>query len=413
MFPEYAAVFSVHSTHTAANFYALLCACLGASEMSLKYGLNVKKAAPAPARKTLLDDEEDEDDVQQDGNGAGDISSFGSKGATTQPSSKSNLARPPPSRRKEEEDRRDLSSEQASRTQVKAAEELDPSIFDYDSFHDAKASVADAKKAAARQDAIERKPKYVNNLLEAAARRKQDQQIAREKFLQKEREVEGEEFADKEKFVTGAYKEQQEETRKLEEEEEKKKAEEEKRRRGLGGGMQGFYRGMMDQQEQQHREAMEAAEKMEREGASKANEDKQDKTDAELAAELKAKGINVHVNEEGQITDKRELLTAGLNVAPSGKSKDARGSDHLKISARPTQSAFAGRSNASRDAQRERQTRMMEEQLAAQSKRAREEEEEERKKAENAAKSTKTDKDRSDAKARYLARKAAKERGEG
>jgi hypothetical protein len=56
---------------------------------------------------------------------------------------------------------------------------------------------------------------------------------------------------------------------------------------------------------------------------------------------------------------------------------------------------------------------MMEEQLAAQAKRAREEEEEERRKVESAAKSVKTEKDVSDAKARYLARKAAKERGEG
>jgi coiled-coil domain-containing protein 55 len=56
---------------------------------------------------------------------------------------------------------------------------------------------------------------------------------------------------------------------------------------------------------------------------------------------------------------------------------------------------------------------MMEEQLAAQAKRAREEEAEERERLERAAKSSKTDKDIGDAKARYLARKAAKEHGEG
>jgi hypothetical protein len=56
---------------------------------------------------------------------------------------------------------------------------------------------------------------------------------------------------------------------------------------------------------------------------------------------------------------------------------------------------------------------MMEEQLAAQAKRAREEEAEERERLEKAAKTSKTDKDIGDAKARYLARKAAKERGQG
>ena len=107
----------------------------------------------------------------------------------------------------------------ASKSAVKAAEEIDATIFDYDSFHDAKSTVLEAKKEATRQDAIDRKPKYINNLLDAAARRKQDQQIAREKQLQRERENEGDEFADKETFVTGAYKQQQEETRRLEEEE--------------------------------------------------------------------------------------------------------------------------------------------------------------------------------------------------
>lgn len=389
--------------------------------MSLKYGLNVKKAAPAPARKALLDDEEEDEETQNDANAAEDITSFGRSGTTKAASLKSATdpsTRPPPARRKgEEEDRQDLSSAQASRAQVQAAESLDPTIFDYDSFHDAKTSITDAKKAAARQDAIDRKPKYINNLLDAAARRKQDQQVAREKFLQKEREAEGDEFADKEKFVTGAYKEQQAETRRLEEGEKRKGEEEERRRREGGGGMQGFYRGMIDQREQQHQEAMEAAQKLEQDGGVKTEPSgKMEKSEAELAAELRAKGINIHTNDEGQITDKRELLSAGLNIGgSSGKSKDSPGggADHLKSSSRSSQSAFAGRSNANRDAQRERQSKMMEEQLAARAKRAREEEDEERQKAETAAKSTKTAADVSDAKARYLARKAAKERGEG
>ncbi|KAK3696899.1 hypothetical protein LTR37_017729 [Vermiconidia calcicola] len=392
--------------------------------MSLKYGLNTKKSAPTPVRKTILDDEPDEEEdelpnAKEEDVPIEEISTFGSRKAASQPKPKLRsgiTAAPPPSRRQNgKEDRQDLPSAQASRAHMKAAEEVDPSIFDYDSFHDAKQSVSEAKKAAARQDAIDRKPKYINNLLESAARRKQDQQVAREKQLQREREAEGDEFADKEKFVTGAYKQQQEETKKLEEEEKRKAEEEERKKRKLGGGMQGFYKGMMDQQERQHQEAMEAAALLEQEGGAAAVVDgeKKGKTDAEMAAELQAKGVNVHVNEEGQITDKRELLTAGLNVASSGKSKDGRGSDHLRTSARPAQSAFQSKNDGGRQAQRERQTKMMEEQLAAQAKRAREEEDEERAKVEKAAKSTKTERDVSDAKARFLARKAAKERGEG
>lgn len=388
-------------------------------KMSLKYGLNTKKAAPV--RRTILDDDDEDDgvDVQK---GAGEeaaieeISTFGGNEAKSQPVRKSKPttpAAPPPPRKKVQEDRQDLSSAQASKQQVEAAQDVDASIFDYDSFHDAKSTVSEAKKEADRQDAIARKPKYVNNLLDAAARRKQGQMVAKEKMLQKERENEGDEFQDKEKFVTGAYKVQQEEARKAEAEEKARVEAEEQRRRKAGGGMQEFYRGMMDQREVQHREAMEAAEKVEKEGGAAAAGEGRQKSDAELAAEMRARGVNVHLNEDGQFTDKRELLTAGLNIGSTGKSKSGQGADHLKASNRPALTGAFQRNDGGKQAQRERQTKMMEEQLEAQAKRAMEEEDEERQKMEKAAKSTKTHGDVSDAKARYLARKAAKEKGEG
>jgi hypothetical protein len=398
--------------------------------MSLKYGLNLKKAAP-PKKRTLLDDEpnedEEDDSVGQDQPAEEAIDSFGGAPkkfglnvpARSKPQPKQNPGLPPkpPSKRfnpEDEESRQDASAMAASKNAVKAAEEIDASIFDYDSFHDAKSTVIEAKKEATRQDAIDRKPKYINNLLDAAARRKQDQQIAREKQLQRERENEGDEFADKEKFVTSAYKQQQEETRKLEEEEKKRAEEEEKRKRQMGGGMQSFYRNMMDQSEKLHQDEIEAAMKLEREGGVKNVDEQKKRSDAELAAELMAKGVKVHVNEDGAITDKRDLLTAGLNVAPAGKSGDGSNSaDHLRSSNRPAQSAFPRKDAGSREAQRERQSRMVEEQLEASAKRKREEEDEQRAKEERDAKSKKTEKDVGDAKARYLARKAAKEKAQG
>ena len=389
-------------------------------KMSLKQGLNVKKAAQAPAKRPVLaldDDEEDDDDIPTTANDDGSeaITSFGLNTAKPKPlpplSTRTRPSQLPPPRRKPEVSRQDLSSVHASRTHVKEAETLDSNIFDYDSFHDAKSTVSESKKALDRQDAIERKPKYIANLLDAAARRKQDQLIAREKLLQKEREAEGDEFADKEKFVTGAYKEQQAEARRLEEEEKVKAESEEARKRKMGGGMQGFYKTLMDRSERDHAEAVEAAASMERKGGVDVEDSIGVKTDAELAAEMRAKGVNV--NDDGVVVDKRELLTAGLNVASSGKAGDKSGADHLKTSAsRASQSAFVGRNAGNQQAQRERQTKMMEEQLAAQAKRAREEDDEEKERLAKAAKSTKTVQDVGDAKARYLARKAAKERGE-
>jgi coiled-coil domain-containing protein 55 len=106
-----------------------------------------------------------------------------------------------------------------SKKAEKAAAEIDPSVYDYDAVWDDMKSVDRKKKKAEELDAAERKPKYMQSLLESAEIRKRDQLRAKEKMLQKEREAEGEEFADKESFVTSAYKKQQEEMKKLEEEE--------------------------------------------------------------------------------------------------------------------------------------------------------------------------------------------------
>lgn len=61
--------------------------------------------------------------------------------------------------------------------------------------------------------------------METAEVRKRDRLRAEDKMVQREREMEGEEFDDKDSFVTPAYLAQQEELRKIEEEERKKEGE--------------------------------------------------------------------------------------------------------------------------------------------------------------------------------------------
>jgi len=418
--------------------------------MSLKFGLNVKGrtgADEAPTRNkrsTIFDDDldagsEDDESQQKYSNAFGqeeELTEFGGPIAAPSRSSapvpkRKNATKPglkPPVRKPKplvdlDDDRDDdkpefgdLSSMRDARAIATKAESVDPTIYDYDAFHSAHSLVHQQKKAAEKQDAVERKPKYIQNLLDAASRRKQDQLVAREKLLQKERENEGDEFADKDKFVTGAYKAQQEETRKLEEEEKRKADEEEQRRRKNGGGMQGFYRNIMGAEDKRHQEAMEAAAKLERGEvpvSDAADEDGKVKTDAELAAEMQKKGVNVHINDEGQVVDKRELLSAGLNIAPAVNKKGAGlSADHLKASnQKGRENAFAAGRYDKNDqkAMRERQTRMLEAQLEESNKRKREEEEEERKKLEESVKSRKTESDVMSAKERYLARKKAQE----
>lgn len=61
-------------------------------------------------------------------------------------------------------------------------------------------------------------PRYIQNLLVQAEKRKIEYERRNERIIQKEREAEGDEFHDKEAFVTSSYKKKLEELKKLDEE---------------------------------------------------------------------------------------------------------------------------------------------------------------------------------------------------
>lgn len=79
-------------------------------------------------------------------------------------------------------------------------------------------------------------PKYINQLLRAVEDRKKEQERRDERKIQKEREAEGEKFADKDAYVTSAYRQ------KLKEREEE--LEKEKRMEAMEGEKQVFSFGM-------------------------------------------------------------------------------------------------------------------------------------------------------------------------
>ena len=238
----------------------------------------------------------------------------------------------------------DLSSNHSTNKHSKNAQEIDPSIYDYDGIYESLHAPPAGSSEHTKADA-EKRPKYMSNLLAAAEIRKRDQLRAKEKMLAKEREAEGDEFADKEKFVTGAYKRQQEEMKKLEEEEAAKERAAEERKRREGGGMKALYKNLLDRDEEKHQSVMKAVV----EGKGKmgkvetATEDSKEKSEAELAKERGAM-----VNEDGQVVDKRQLLSAGLNAGAAPRAKPAP----------PVVSKKAPKESA-----RERETRMFEEQL--------------------------------------------------
>ncbi|KAJ5605570.1 hypothetical protein N7510_008351 [Penicillium lagena] len=361
----------------------------------LQLGSGSKPSIKPLSKNSIFANDEDEDEAKdkerQEGVTMGLNQSQSKKAASTK------------------QDFTNLSTLRSSRKHAEEAEELDPSIYSYDAVYDSLHAKPN-KTATANKSEV---PKYMDNLLRSAEVRKRDQLRARDRQLAKEREAEGDEFADKEKFVTAAYKAQQAELRKIEEEEARREKEEEERRKQNGNaGMVGFYRDMLSRGEEQHKEVVKAAEeaaKRVKEGEIPGETDQEpaEKTEDQKAAELNARGAHIVVNEEGQVVDKRQLLSAGLNVAPKPKAPvGAAAQASRPVATRPGVNAGF---QAGRAGQRARQTEMVAQQLEE---RARQEEEAEaarQKEIADRSRSKKTEGDVSSAKERYLARKRERE----
>jgi len=381
---------------------------------TLKYGLNVLKKPtslanrPPPAkRKTIFDaDSGPEDAAEEDAAEA--ITTIGglepsapspSTSKPTQPTKDeppSKLASKNPGSVLQLSQYGDLSTNHITTLHVSTAQSLDHSIYDYDSVYDSLHTSKSKSSSSTVQG-----PKYMQNLLAAAEVRKRDQLRAKEKMLAKEREAEGGEFADKEKFVTRAYKAQQEEVRRIEEEEvQREKEEMEQRKRGVRG-MVGLYKDLLERDEKRHEEVVKAVEEGMGKGGDAVEEGvKVEKSEGELAREKGAV-----VNDDGVVVDKRQLLNAGLNIAAKPKPAVSQSSDAARNAARSGASAGLQGRGGTKQAMRERQTRMLEAQLVEASKRAANDEEVQQEALERAAKSKKTEGDISSAKERYLQRK--------
>lgn len=210
----------------------------------------------------------------------------------------------------------------ATKRKLEEEKKVDATVFEYDEVWDKMQEAKLRQKEAKEAEAKERKPKYIEGLLTSAATRRLDHLRAEEKMIQRERELEGDEFKDKEAFVTQAYKEQMAELRRAEEEEKRREEEERKKKKGLGTGMAHFYKKLLEESEQKHEETVAATQKpVVGPEAPPQNltitkpPDFVPKNDAELARIAKEQGKEVELNDDNQIVDKRELLSAGLNLS--------------------------------------------------------------------------------------------------
>lgn len=395
------------------------------SKPGLSFGLSLgKKAVPAkarpPPRKAAFGGDDSDDEAQHAPKNEETITELdGFAPAPTSTSSESSKHKkgripqePPKLKSKVDTSRQfgDLSSALTSKKYAEAAEALDPSVYDYDAAHDVIEAAKKQREAEAKKENAQRKSRYMSDVTKAAEQRERDRSIAELKKIQREREAEGDEFADKEKFVTEAYKRKQEEDR-IAEEEEKKREEEEKKKNKFGG-MTGFHKELLEREDQRRAEMEKlVAQAASTGGLPKAEEEEKekDRTEKDAAREINAKGGSVIVNEDGEVVDKRQLLRGGLNLGAKKKTEAPKDQGRSSSDSRTRDQLRGNFGSGGKQAMRERQTRMLEEQLEQSLKRAREEEEEERKKVEQETKSRKTESDISSAKERYLARKRAAE----
>ncbi|KAL6300574.1 coiled-coil domain-containing protein 55-domain containing protein [Sparassis latifolia] len=301
---------------------------------------------------------------------------------------------------------------------LEAEMNVDSTVFQYDEVWEKMQEAKLRQKEAKEVDAKRRKPKYIGGLLTSAATRRLDHLRAEEKMIQLEREAEGDEYKDKEAFVTQAYKDQMAELRRAEEEEKMRDELERNKNKGIGAGMAHFYRKLLEESEQQHEETVAATSSQRVIGPQgpapnltiTKPPDFVPKSDLELARHAREQGKDVELNDDNQIVDKRELLSAGLNLsAPNTRRLGLQLSKSTTASEQDIQVHRAVGSAASRKEINERRAREVAKQMEEERERLMEEKtKEEREKLSRTVTKRNTEESVQGARERYLARKRLK-----
>ncbi|XP_077167416.1 nuclear speckle splicing regulatory protein 1 [Paroedura picta] len=134
-----------------------------------------------------------------------------------------------------------------TKLEIQRALAEDSTVYEYDNIYED----IQQKKAESHKGSLlgkeEKKPKYIQNILKAAELRKKEQEKRMEKKIQKEREMEGDAFDDKEAFVTSAYKKKLQERAEEEEREKREAALEACLDVTKQKDLSGFYRHLLNQ----------------------------------------------------------------------------------------------------------------------------------------------------------------------
>ncbi|KAF7726865.1 hypothetical protein EC973_008372 [Apophysomyces ossiformis] len=301
-------------------------------------------------------------------------------------------------------------SKKIAEEHTKAIEE-DPTIFDYDAVYDDLKN-AERKQKEAMKTADTKQARYIQGLLEMAEIRKRDRLLAEEKKVAREREAEGDAYADKEEFTTEAYKKQKEELERIEAEERQREEKAQKKK-----SMTSFYRQVLDRKEASRLAFMKAMEEKSSAPDTSAPIPARQEADLDLklAEQARLEGKTVRLNDSNEIVDKRELLGAGLNTKPKYGSFASLASTDERIRERQKEydeykrkkvEEYEKRKHEGRHDERERLSREVERQMLENREKEREEQERKQKEFERKiAEKRTTDESAMSAKERYLARK--------
>ena len=257
-------------------------------------------------------------------------------------------------------------------------------------------------------------------------------------MMQRERELEGDQFKDKESFVTQAYKDQMEQVRKAEVEEKRREGlpynapsfrggltnqillitEIQKKQSGPSTGMAHFYRKLLEESEQQHEATVAATQVKPVIGPQGPTpnltiikpSDLTLMSDLELARAARDQGKEVEINDDGQIVDKRDLLSAGLNLSlPNTRRLGKQSQGTTKDGPdKPVETHTAVGTAASRREINERRRREILHQMEMEKIRVAGEKQQEDDKSRRIVAKRNTESDVSDARERYMARKRQK-----
>ena len=181
-----------------------------------------------------------------------------------------------------------------AKIQMSKALEEDPTVFQYDEVYDDMEKKKEVEKESKKD--VDRKPKYVHNLLKAADERQKEFERRIERQVQKEREAEGDMYADKESFVTSAYRKKMEEIAKEEEEEARKAQIEAALDVRKQNNMDGFYRHLYRQTMGEEKEQVEARKK-------------EEETEEEKAARIKEEIKKIKIDEEETPKEEEAVTT--------------------------------------------------------------------------------------------------------